>query len=83
MRYFALTLGFSLGFLVGYFVLGPLMANAAPSYSVDEFIDNRDGTATLLVTCASGKELRFRVDRKRLDKLDEEGLYQIIKLECK
>lgn len=54
-----------------------------PTYTVDEFIDNRDGTSTLLVTCASGKPVRFTMPTKRISMLDEEALYQIIKLECK
>lgn len=79
MRYFVISTWCSLWLLIGY----SCAASAGPQYSVDEFIDNRDGTSTLVVTCASGKELRFTIERKRLDMLDEEGLYQIIKKECK
>lgn len=77
MRTAALTIWFSIWFLVGW-----SLAHGAPTYEVNEFRDNRDGTATLLVTCANGKEIRFTVDRKRLDMLDEEGLYAIIVKEC-
>lgn len=56
---------------------------AGPRYSVDEFVQNHDGTSTLRITCASGKEISFTIPDKRLNMLDEEGLYRIIKLECK
>ena len=79
MRLFTLSAWCSLWLLVGY----SCAAHAGPRYSVDEFRDNRDGTSTLVITCASGKELQFTIPTKRLNMLDEEGLYQIIKLECK
>lgn len=54
-----------------------------PLADVEEFVDNRNGTATLRVVCANGNKVQFTVDRKRLDMMDVEAIYAIIYLECK
>lgn len=59
------------------------MALPGPKATVDEFIDNHDGTATLLITCANGHEVRFTTSRKRIDMLDIDGIVAILAKECK
>ena len=84
MRTFIVTIWFTLWFFVGFYAMA-----AGPQTTIDEFIDNRDCdstgkqcTSTLLVTCAFGKQLSFRVSRDRLDKINIDSLYKIIIAEC-
>jgi hypothetical protein len=58
------------------------MTAGLPQADVESFTDNRDGTATLTVVCASGPKVTFRVDRKRLDMMDVDAIYAIVRLEC-
>ncbi len=64
-------------------------AQAEPRTTIDEFVDNRDCdsmgrhcTATLTVTCASGKELSFTIEKDRLERIDIDGLFNLITQRC-
>lgn len=59
-----------------------LATEARTSFEIDEFIDGRDGTATLVITCGNKKRLRIVFDRKRLNKIDIERLYDHLEGEC-
>lgn len=49
---------------------------------VDGFIDNKDGTSTLVVSCANGKQVRFSIATKRLKSLSVDAIYDVINKEC-
>lgn len=53
-----------------------------PRTTVDEFIDNRDGTSTLTVTCADGKSVRFTMKTSKLKSLNVDKIYETIIKEC-
>lgn len=58
-------------------------AEARPKADIEEFRDNRDGTATLVIVCSNGARLDITVDRKRLDMMNVDAIYAFIKLHCK
>lgn len=64
-------------------MLVAMPAWAAPKADIEEFRDNRDGTATLVIVCSNGARLDITVDRKRLDMMNVDAIYAFIKLHCK
>lgn len=63
-------------------ILAMSVSAALPIAEVEEFKDNRDGTATLTAVCTAGNRVHFRVDRKHLNKMNVDTVYAIIKVEC-
>lgn len=52
-------------------------------YEVDSFQDSKDGkTSTLIITCSSGKEVKFIMPIKKIDSLDTRSIYNKLQKEC-
>ena len=68
--------------LTAAIVLATAVAEAGTSFEIDEFIDGRDGTATLKVTCKSGYQVSVTFKRTKLDKIRINDLYDYIEETC-
>lgn len=64
-------------------LLLPAAMALGPKAEIDEYVDNRDGSATLHITCANGRKVRFTTDKKRIHMLDLDGVIAILAKECK
>lgn len=56
---------------------------AGPITDIEEFIQNKDGTSTLVVSCVSGRVLRFTIKDKDLKNLNIDSLYAKLIAECR
>ena len=50
--------------------------------TVDGFLQNKDGSSTLLITCADGKKVTFTVKTAKVKSLDADKIYETINKEC-
>lgn len=55
---------------------------AGPTTEIEEFIQNKDGTSTLVVRCVNDKILRFTVKDKDLKKVNIDTLFATLIAEC-
>lgn len=61
-----------------------ISAQAADWFEIYEFINNRDGTATLIIYCVDNKRMvQFRANRRDLDKMPIDEMYKLIEKECR
>lgn len=71
--------------LTAAIVMAAAISDAGPGlpFEIDEFIDGRDGTATLIVTCQPSKhQVSITFKRARLDRIKINDLYDFLEETC-
>lgn len=49
---------------------------------IDSFSDNRDGTSTLQITCANGRQIFFTLPTRKIKDMRTDDIYSLIIKEC-
>lgn len=49
---------------------------------VEEYIQNKDGTSTLRIRCASGRIVTFTMRTAKIEDVNVDDIYNILLLEC-
>ncbi len=49
---------------------------------IESFTDNRDGTSTLTIVCASNRKVTFRIPKSKLAGININNIYNILITEC-